>query len=171
MCWHRHSNVGTDPQRLVLKLISTNDSKHVRAHAGIKSVMVVERVRPAVEVVYGEAVVVGVGVGEARTRTVLKEAHSNSSLFALEGAILEGINDIYLFVADDMARGQFNNPWTPEICLDLDDRTWAILPQCWGALLSHSNVANLDGAVGTLVGAVLSIATHKKFKADQLGAC
>lgn len=77
----------------------------MRAHDGMKLVIVVARVRPAavVDVVHDEAVVVG--VGEAPTRTaVLKVAHdNNSSLLALEDAILEGINDIYLFVADDMA--------------------------------------------------------------------
>jgi len=95
-------------------LTSTNDSKHVRAHGGIKLVMVVARVRPAavVEVVYDEAAVVGVDVGEARTRTaVWKVAHdNNSSLWALEDAILEGTNDIYLFVANDMAGSQFSDP-------------------------------------------------------------
>lgn len=107
-----------------------NDSKHVRAHDGTKLVILVDSVRPAVEVGDDKAGVAG--VGEAWTRTVLNVAHSNSSLCALEGAMLEYINDIYLSVDDDMARGQFNSPWSPKICSDLDDRTWATRPHVGG---------------------------------------
>lgn len=39
-----------------------------------------------------------------------------------------------------------------------------------GGLALHSNVANVDGAVATLVGTALAIATHET-KAAQLAAC
>lgn len=58
-----------------------------------------ERLRPVAEVGGGEVVVVGVGV--ALTNIVWKVAHGNSSLFALEGAILGKMENIYLLVDDD----------------------------------------------------------------------
>lgn len=107
VCWHRYCRVGEKPLALlVLKLISMNDSTQERAHGGINAVTSGDRPSPAAGVVAAEAVVVGVGVGAALAESVwCRVAQTKSSSFALEGAMLEGLKNIYLYGDDHMARG------------------------------------------------------------------
>lgn len=87
----RHSSEGDDPHTLVSKLTSTKDSKHVKAHDGMKSVISEPRSNGYdVEDAEG-ADVVAVAL---TARTCIVVAHSNSSLVLLATSILW--DNIYL---------------------------------------------------------------------------
>lgn len=82
---------------LVSKLTSTKDSKHVKAHDGMKSVISEPRFK-GYDVEDDEDADVVVVALAARTCIVM--AHSSSSLVLLATSILW--NNIYLFIDEDI---------------------------------------------------------------------
>lgn len=96
VCAQRHCSEGDEPHILVLKLTSMKDSKHDKAHDGMKSVMLEPRSN-GYDDVFDE--VADVVVVAATASPYIVVAHSSSSLVLVAASILW--NKIYLFVDEN----------------------------------------------------------------------